>query len=167
MDIKKVKELLELVEKSEIEDLEIEIHGKGGTGMRVRKGRNASASQVVAGMPVQAPVPPSSPQVQAAAPQVREAPTPATTEPEATATTGLIEIVSPMVGTFYRAPSPDAEPYVKVGDHVEEGMVVCIVEAMKLMNEIQSEVSGTVKKILIEDAQPVEFGQVIFLIEPD
>ena len=77
----------------------------------------------------------------------------------------LIEITSPIVGTFYRAPAPDAEPYIKVGDHIETGQVVCIVEAMKLMNEIQSETRGTVAKILVEDAKPVEFGQVMFLIK--
>ena len=75
-------------------------------------------------------------------------------------------IVSPMVGTFYRAPAPDADPYVEVGDTVEIGQTVCIVEAMKLMNEIESEVKGRVVKILVENAQPVEYGQKLFLVEP-
>ena len=78
----------------------------------------------------------------------------------------LAAIVSPMVGTFYRAPAPDADPYVEVGDLVEVGQTVCIVEAMKLMNEIESEFRGRVVKILVENAQPVEFGQKLFLIEP-
>jgi acetyl-CoA carboxylase biotin carboxyl carrier protein len=75
-------------------------------------------------------------------------------------------ITSPMVGTFYRAPAPDADPYVEVGDMVELGQTVCIVEAMKLMNEIESEVKGRVTRILVENAQPVEFGQPLFLVEP-
>ena len=75
-------------------------------------------------------------------------------------------ITSPMVGTFYRAPAPDAEPYIEVGDLVEVGQTVCIVEAMKLMNEIESEVKGRVVRILVENAQPVEYGQKLFLIEP-
>jgi acetyl-CoA carboxylase biotin carboxyl carrier protein len=75
------------------------------------------------------------------------------------------KVISPMVGTFYRSPAPDADPYVEVGDVVKVGQTLCIIEAMKLMNEIQSEVSGRVKKILVENAQPVEYNQVLFLIE--
>jgi acetyl-CoA carboxylase biotin carboxyl carrier protein len=75
-------------------------------------------------------------------------------------------VTSPMVGTFYRAPAPDADPYIEVGDPVTVGQTVCIVEAMKLMNEIESEVKGRVVKILVENAQPVEYGQKLFLIEP-
>ncbi|MBS1519270.1 MAG: acetyl-CoA carboxylase biotin carboxyl carrier protein [Bacteroidetes bacterium] len=79
----------------------------------------------------------------------------------------LVEVHSPMVGTFYRAPSPDAESYVSVGKSVSEGTVLCIIEAMKLMNEIESEVSGKIVKILVENAQPVEYNQPLFLIEKD
>src|SRR5262245_43839300 len=82
------------------------------------------------------------------------------------ATGNQVVITSPMVGTFYRAPAPDAEPYVEVGDVVEVGQTVCIVEAMKLMNEIESEVKGRIVRILVENAQPVEYGQKLFLIEP-
>ena len=78
-----------------------------------------------------------------------------------------LEIRSPMVGTFYRAPAPDKPPYVKVGDKIQKGDVVCIIEAMKLFNEIESEVSGTIVKVLVEDATPVEYDQVLFLVEPD
>jgi oxaloacetate decarboxylase alpha subunit len=81
-------------------------------------------------------------------------------------TENLAAITSPMVGTFYRAPAPDADPYVELGDLVEVGQTVCIIEAMKLMNEIESEHRGRVVKILVENAQPVEFGQKLFLIEP-
>jgi acetyl-CoA carboxylase biotin carboxyl carrier protein len=78
----------------------------------------------------------------------------------------LVEVVSPMVGTFYRAPAPDAPPYVDVGARVGTGSVLCIIEAMKLMNELESEVGGTVAKIMVENGQPVEYGQVLFLIDP-
>ncbi|GGN00424.1 acetyl-CoA carboxylase biotin carboxyl carrier protein subunit [Thermus composti] len=79
---------------------------------------------------------------------------------------GCVEVRAPIVGTFYRAPAPDAPPYVKEGDRVEKGQVLCIIEAMKLMNEIESEVSGIVKKILVENGEPVEYGQPLFLIQP-
>jgi acetyl-CoA carboxylase biotin carboxyl carrier protein len=78
----------------------------------------------------------------------------------------LLTIEAPMVGTFYRAPSPDAQPFVRDGDRVKKGQVVCIVEAMKLMNEIESKVAGRVVKVLVENAQPVEYGQPLFLLEP-
>jgi acetyl-CoA carboxylase biotin carboxyl carrier protein len=87
------------------------------------------------------------------------------TAPEAPPTR-LLEVKSPMVGTFYRAPEPGAEPYVKVGHRVGTGQTLCIIEAMKIMNELEAEVTGTVREILVEDAQPVEFGQVLFRVEP-
>jgi acetyl-CoA carboxylase biotin carboxyl carrier protein len=80
--------------------------------------------------------------------------------------TGMVTIVSPIVGTFYRSPSPDADPYVDEGDYVKIGQVLCIVEAMKLMNEIESEVNGRVTKILAESTKPVEYGQALFLVDP-
>lgn len=95
---------------------------------------------------------------------------PTTAEPAATTesfdTTGLVTITSPIVGTFYRSPGPDADAYVEEGDGVKKGQVLCIVEAMKLMNEIESEVDGRVVKILVESSKPVEYGQPLFLIEP-
>jgi oxaloacetate decarboxylase alpha subunit len=87
-------------------------------------------------------------------------------EPAAAKPDGRVAITSPMVGTFYRAPAPDADPYVEVGDAVEVGQTVCIVEAMKLMNEIEAEVKGRIVEILVQNAQPVEFGQKLFLVEP-
>ncbi len=98
-----------------------------------------------------APVPPAAPDAAA----------------EADLEEGLHIITSPIVGTFYRAPSPDADPYVKVGDGISKGQVLCIVEAMKLMNEIESDVAGTVVKIFPDNAQPVEFGQRLFAVRPD
>jgi acetyl-CoA carboxylase biotin carboxyl carrier protein len=92
---------------------------------------------------------------------------PATPAPSAVSDTeNLVAIPSPMVGTFYRAPAPDADPYIEQGDTVSVGQTVCIIEAMKLMNEIESEVKGRVVRILVENAQPVEFGQKLFLVEP-
>ena len=87
-------------------------------------------------------------------------------EEETSTASHLIEVTSPMVGTFYRSPSPDTSPYVDVGSKVSEGETLCIIEAMKLMNELECEVSGTITQICIEDAQPVEFGQVLFLVDP-
>jgi acetyl-CoA carboxylase biotin carboxyl carrier protein len=81
-------------------------------------------------------------------------------------TSGLLTITSPIVGTFYRSPSPDADPYVEEGNFVKKGQVLCIVEAMKLMNEIESEVDGRIEKILVESTKPVEYGQALFLIDP-
>jgi acetyl-CoA carboxylase biotin carboxyl carrier protein len=89
------------------------------------------------------------------------APAPAAAPPSA-----LLEIKSPMVGTFYKAPEPGAEPYVKVGTRVVPGQVVCIIEAMKIMNEIESEVQGAIREVCVENAQPVEFGQVLFRVDP-
>lgn len=79
---------------------------------------------------------------------------------------GLVEVASPMVGTFYRAPAPDAPPYVEVGDRVSKGQTLCILEAMKLMNELESEVAGVVREIVVDNAEPVEYGQVLFRIDP-
>lgn len=78
----------------------------------------------------------------------------------------MLEIKSPMVGTFYRAPAPDAKPFVEVGDRISRGQVLCVIEAMKLMNEIESEFAGRVVEILVQNAQPIQFGQPLFLIEP-
>jgi acetyl-CoA carboxylase biotin carboxyl carrier protein len=88
-------------------------------------------------------------------------------EPSTPPAAHLLEIKSPMVGTFYRAPEPGAEPYVKVGTRLSPGQVVCIIEAMKIMNEIESEISGVVKEIGVEDTQPVEFGHVLFRVDPN
>ena len=83
------------------------------------------------------------------------------------AATRLVEVKSPMVGTFYRAPEPGADPYVKAGTRVTSGQTLCIIEAMKIMNELESEVAGVVREVLVEDAQPVEFGQVLFRVDPN
>ena len=155
MDIRKVKKLIELLEESGIAELEIH---EGEESVRISR-----YSQVGA------------PALQAAQPQItvptvttEAAPIAATTEE--TAGGGAEEISghtinSPMVGTFYRAPSPGAKAFVEVGQHVSEGDTLCIVEAMKLLNQIESDATGTVKAILIENGQPVEYGQPMFIIE--
>jgi acetyl-CoA carboxylase biotin carboxyl carrier protein len=147
MDLKELKALLRLMEGNDVEELELE---EGGKRVRIRRrsleavgprGQVASAAQAAAATPI-LPV------------------------AGAAETAGLIPIESPMVGTFYRAPAPGAEPYVKEGDLIHKGTVLCIIEAMKLMNEIEAEVSGRIVKIPIENGHPVEFGQTLFLLEP-
>jgi len=159
MDEKAIKKLIRLVEESEIDQLEVSRWGKKiKITRRLAKGNGHAGEAVV----VQAAQP------QAPAPQPAPAPAgPRTVESKPPdADKKYVEIKSPMVGTFYAAPAPDAPPYIKVGDKVSVGQVVCIVEAMKLMNEIESEVSGSIAKVMVENAQPVEFGQVLFLIDP-
>ncbi|MER3553583.1 MAG: acetyl-CoA carboxylase, biotin carboxyl carrier protein, partial [Meiothermus sp.] len=124
---------------------------------------------------VSAPAPQLSLPVPTPTPAATSAPTPATPAPTpaakaeeapAAATNHYTEVKAPIVGTFYSAPSPDAPPYVKEGDRVQKGQVLCIIEAMKLMNEIESEVAGTVKGVLVGNGEPVEYGQALFLIDP-
>ena len=162
MWVSKIRKLIKLVEESDIGELEV-----SGWGQKVRiskKPRESSAA---------APENPSAnitvePKAEPAAPQAVPVKAPVG-EPEKAAmeeTDHLVPIKSPMVGTFYRAPAPDAKPYVELNQQITVGQVVCIIEAMKLMNEIESEVAGRVAKILLENTKPVEFGQTLFLIEP-
>jgi acetyl-CoA carboxylase biotin carboxyl carrier protein len=150
MDIRKVKKLIELLEESDI--AEIEIH-EGEESVRISR-----ASQVAVPAPVAAPV-------AAPAPVAAAAAAPADTSAEsAPAEISGHQVVSPMVGSFYRAPSPDAKPFVEEGDQVSVGDTLCIVEAMKILNQIESDKAGTVKKILVENGEPVEFNQPMFII---
>ena len=150
MDIRKVKKLIELLEDSGIAELEIH---EGEESVRIsRYGQSAPAPVYAAPAMAQAPVP-----------EIAAAPTVAG-EPVEEELTGDI-IKSPMVGTFYRAPSPGSKAFVDVGDRVSAGDTLCIVEAMKILNQIESEVSGVVKKILVENGQAVEYGQPMFAIE--
>lgn len=151
MKPKEIQKLIELVEKSHIGELEVSRWGKK---VRIRKyaGDSISNSRVQENIIVaQSPSSPTSVQAPAA---VR-------TEEE----TKFIEISSPMVGTFYRAPAPDAAPYVEIGTTVSQGQVLCIIEAMKLMNEIEAEFPCRIVEILIENAQPVEYSQALFRVE--
>jgi acetyl-CoA carboxylase biotin carboxyl carrier protein len=155
MDLKEIRALLKLLEESNIEELEVERQGQ-----RVRIRRRGDSATPPLAAPSSPPLSPvsSSPALQAAPAAVPPAP-PARAE-------NLVTIESPMVGTFYRAPAPSAEPYVKEGQVVEKGSVLCIIEAMKLMNEIEAEVKGRIASVLVENAQPVEYGQPLFLVEP-
>lgn len=160
IDLEWIRKVVELVDASGIDSLEI---SRWGTRIRLSK---SPPVNVVPGGAVAPPVP-SSPG-HASSPSETPAPerVPDVAEEEAVAGS-LVEVQSPMVGTFYRAPAPDAPPYVEIGDRVSKGQTLCILEAMKLMNELESEVSGTLREIAVENAEPVEFGQVLFRIEPD
>ncbi len=163
MNQKYIRSLIRLVEESEIESLEVSSWGrKVRITQRLSPDSNGhnTAGVLVSAPPTFSPLPPS-----ASAPIVPAVAEPS--EPVADNTSNLVEIKSPMVGTCYRAPAPDADPYISPNEKITEGQVVCIVEAMKLMNEIESEVSGRVAQILVENAKPVEFGQVLFLIDPN
>ena len=165
MNYADIKRLVKLVESSDIGEFEIE---EGGSKLRIAKSAPATAGSAA---PMMFPMP--YPTGMGGAPQgYQPAPQPSAAGPGAAAPGAapsarkLHEVQSPMVGTFYRAPSPEAPNYVQVGDAVKPGQVLCIVEAMKLMNEIESDFSGRVVEILVENAQPVEFGQALFRIDP-
>jgi acetyl-CoA carboxylase biotin carboxyl carrier protein len=150
----RIEYLIHLVEKSGIAELEV----WEGWGRRIRIVSKAAASPLASAALGSQPAPAVAPPAAAAA--VPESP------PAAADDAGLVRVASPMVGTFYRSPSPDAPPFVEVGAQVAPGQTLCIIEAMKLMNEIASEVSGSVRRVLVENGQPVEFGQPLFLIDP-
>lgn len=157
MDLNYLKKLIKLLDSSDISEMEIE---EEGTKIKLSKTINAHSPSVVSTVqkaqisqdiaPMQKPVEDTKQE---------------TVKAEAPKSDNTYEVRSPMVGTFYRAPSPDADAYVNVGSMVSEGAVLCIIEAMKLMNEIESDVSGKIIKILVENAQPVEYNQPLFLIE--
>lgn len=158
MEFKQIQELIKSVNKSNISkvkikdgDFEITIKQAFQTEVAVQA---APAQQMTQATPVQ---------------QVQSAPAaaPAETEAPAEDNSNLITVKSPMIGTFYRSASPDKPPFVSVGDEIKVGDVVCIVEAMKLFNEIESEVSGKIVKVLVDDANPVEYDQPLFLVEPN
>ena len=154
MDIRKVKKLIELLEESGIAELEIK---EGEESVRI--------SRYPTGVPVQMPgamppaIQPSSATLTAAAPATSGPPAPPVSEvPEGH------KVLCPMVGTYFAAPSPNAEPFVKIGDEVNAGDTLCIIEAMKMMNQIEADVSGQITAIQAENGEPVEFGQVLFII---
>jgi acetyl-CoA carboxylase biotin carboxyl carrier protein len=147
-----IQELIKLVEESRINELEV-CHGR----KRIRISKGAGAVQMPQAQPLPAPAPTETP----LEPSQGE-PSP---EDQDKLASNLKQITSPMVGTFYRAPAPGSEPFVSEGQIVSVGQTVCIVEAMKLMNEIGSDFSGVVRKVLADNAQPVEFGQPLFLVE--
>ncbi|HEX2846273.1 MAG TPA: acetyl-CoA carboxylase biotin carboxyl carrier protein [Chitinophagaceae bacterium] len=159
MDFKQIQELVKMINKSNIGELTIE-----QKDFRITiKQKEEQVTQVVQAMPAapvySAPPPPAAGQLVAQAAEKAKA-------PEAATPSNLITIKSPMIGTFYRKSSPDKPNFVEVGDEVAPGKVVCIIEAMKLFNEIESEISGKIVKVLVEDASPVEYDQPLFLVEP-
>ena len=157
IDLKDVRRLAQLLREAP-EIGSIEVKGWFGTGVVITRTAAAPIAPAVA-IPVPAPLPLPA---HAAEPEHREGGSRAMP-----ATAHLKEIRSPMVGTFYKAPEPGAEAYVKVGNRVTPGQTVCIIEAMKIMNEIEAEIAGVVREISVEDGQPVEFGQVLFRVDPN
>lgn len=160
IDLKDVRRLAELLRESP-EIGSIEVKGWFGTGVVISRTNHGAPVA-----PMQAMALPHYPPPQAAAPAPAAAPA-ASGGGEAEPAAQLKEIRSPMVGTFYMAPEPGAAPYVKVGTRVSPGQTVCIIEAMKIMNEIEAEVAGAVREVSVEDGQPVEFGQVLFRVDPN
>ena len=164
MDLKELKEILQILEEKEITEFELE---EEGMKLRIRKaaasanhsGGPVAPLHVVSALPANAAA--------AAAPAPVLAPAPASPAPAAEAEAGLVLVKSPIVGTFYRAPDPNSPPFVNVGDRVRVGQVLCIIEAMKLMNEIEAEVAGEVAKVHHESGQPVQYGDPLFTVRPE
>ncbi len=156
MKAKEIRELIDFISSTGLEEVNIETEE-----FKVKVKRSAGSVAVQASAPA--------PSVPAPAPAVAAAPAAPASEAKSAPSEGgsnHVEIKSPMIGTFYQSSSPDAAPFVKVGDKVSAGNTVCIIEAMKLFNEIESEVSGTIVKILVDNASPVEFDQPLFLVDP-
>ncbi|MBO6524325.1 MAG: acetyl-CoA carboxylase biotin carboxyl carrier protein [Balneolaceae bacterium] len=156
MDLKQIKKILDLIAESEVDEVSIE---EGDFKIKVKK--TGTVEQVTYTQPMVHAAPAAAPQPTAPAPAAQESSESA--KPAATGDT----VKSPIVGTFYEASSPDSDPFVKVGDKVSKGDTLCIIEAMKIMNEIEAEFSGTVQEILVSDATPVEFDQPLFTIKKD
>ncbi|MBI5380108.1 MAG: acetyl-CoA carboxylase biotin carboxyl carrier protein [Nitrospirae bacterium] len=149
MNLKEIRDLIALLQGTDIYEFQLE---RGGVKVRIRRGAPLPEGREPAAAP---------PRMEEAFPQE-----PRPVGAPISSTDRLITVTSPIVGTFYRAPSPEAQSFVEIGDRVKKGQVLCLIEAMKLMNEIESEADGTVVKILAESAQPVEYGEPLFLIEP-
>lgn len=164
MNLDEIKKLIKIFEKSKIGELEI-VQDNHKIKM-TRTNQTEQSSVNTNGGSTTYILPSSQNQNQDIVEQSKAQVTSEVSEPQKTETTdNYYEVRAPMVGTFYSSPSPDSDPYVKVGDNIATGQTLCIIEAMKLMNEIQSENSGKIAKILVENAQPVEYNQVLFLIE--
>jgi acetyl-CoA carboxylase biotin carboxyl carrier protein len=158
LDLKELKEILQILEEKEIAEFELE---EEGMKLRIRKAAavssNHAADATLAG-PLAAPLAPQAPAPAPALPSSAPAPAEAN---------DLVLVRSPMVGTFFRAPDPNSAPFVNTGDRVKVGQVLCIIEAMKLMNEIEAEVAGQIAKVHHENGQPVQYGEALFSIRPD
>jgi acetyl-CoA carboxylase biotin carboxyl carrier protein len=153
MNLKEIRDILEMLKSSDVSEFEL---GRGDTVLKVRRGAVSGPPVVYAPPPMPAAQAPPAPRPEEAKPPAKEPARPAHKE-----------VVSPIVGTFYRAPAPDASPFVEVGTRVVKGQVLCIVEAMKIMNQIESDTTGTIAAILVENAQPVAYGQPLFHVVPE
>jgi len=151
MNYKEIKELIDLIRDTDLTEIEVE---RSGTRIRLRRESLVRPRTEVREFAVMSSPPPSLPAAE-----------PATEPVAAQSPEGVVK--SPLVGTFYRAPGPESRPYVEIGDRVAKGQVLCIIEAMKLMNEIESDHAGTIREILVYNGQPVEYGQPLFRVEPD
>lgn len=163
IDLRFVKRLVEMIDESTVDTIEI----SSDKGMKIRISKNSqqrATVQLASAMPVQqapatlAPQPPASAAEAVAEPEPVKQPEP---PPR------FMEVKSPMVGTYYSAPEPGAKPYINVGDRISEGQILCIIEAMKIMNEIESEFGGVVREIVAQNGHPVEYGQVLFRVDPN
>ena len=162
MDFKQIQELIKMINKSNIGEVSIE---EKGFKLTIKQ-KEEPVQQVIAA-PMQSHPVVNMSAAPAVLPQAQPAAAPdKASKPAETAPSNTITIKSPMIGTFYRSPSPDKPSFVNIGDDIEPGKVVCIIEAMKLFNEIESEVKGKIVKVLVEDASPVEYDQPLFLVEP-
>lgn len=159
IDLRYVKKLIDMLNTSSVDS--IEISTEKGVRIRIAKTPQQRGVQVATAMPATAAAAPA-----AAATDRAGAPAAVPVKPEATRAR-LLEVKSPMVGTFFVAPEPGGKPYVTVGDRIRRGQVLCIIEAMKIMNELESEVDGVVTEISAQDAHPVEYGQVLFRVDPN
>ncbi|MBM3163507.1 MAG: acetyl-CoA carboxylase biotin carboxyl carrier protein [Chlorobi bacterium] len=160
MNLNEIKQLIDVVNSSDLQEAIIE-EGSFKITLRRFVAGTPLLMQAAATVPATQQVLPASVQ-----PQISSGITPAASAPKTEAASDLIEICSPIVGTFYRSPSPDSAPFVNVDDTIHKGDVLCIIEAMKLMNEIEAEISGTVVEVLVENGQPVEYDQPLFRIKP-
>lgn len=159
MDIKQIQDLIKFVSKSGVNEVSIE-----EKDFKITIKTNQEPTYVTAAIPAPAPV--AAAPLPVAAPAAAATPAPATSVEAPAENSNLVTIKSPMIGTFYRSSSPDKPPFVNVGDDISVGKVICIVEAMKLFNEIESEFSGKIVKVLVDDAQPIEYDQPLFLVDP-
>jgi acetyl-CoA carboxylase biotin carboxyl carrier protein len=164
LNFTELRELLTVINQTDIAEFKLK---SGDFELVVRKGTQAGEAAPAADTSVRVEAPPALAPMpslpSATVPQI----TMQTPPPTSRSTEKLIEIISPMVGTFYRSPAPDEPPFVDVGDRIRTGQAVCIIEAMKLMNELEAEVSGEIAEILVQNGQPVEFGQVLMRVNPD
>ena len=155
MDIKDIKAIIDLMKKNSITEFELE---RQDSKIRLKRGSNGGTPVIQYDEPMASGVPPVL--------MPASVPPPSQAVPQIPASTGEIEVKSPMIGTFYRAPSPEAASYVEIGSEIGPETVVCIIEAMKVMNEIKAEVKGVITQVLVENAKPVEFGQPLFKVRP-